>query len=91
MRRVTSLNYFTTPSKGFVKLSFDGASKGNSRLVGLGGIFGDFKSNTKLIYVEHCEVASNNERSYKARPPNCNQKGLQESFSGRGFEADNQH
>jgi hypothetical protein len=67
LRGVTdSLNYFTAPTEGFMKLSFDGASKGNPGPIGLGGLFRDPRTNTTLIYVDHCGYASNNEAEFVA-------------------------
>ena len=53
--------HFTLPGEGFIKLNFDGASKGNPRVAGLGGIFRDNLENTWLICVDSCGIISNNE------------------------------
>lgn len=58
---VDLLNYFTAHSEGFIKFSFDGASKGNLSLVGL---FRDHRTQTSLIYADRCGYDSNNESEY---------------------------
>lgn len=45
---IDSLIHFILPGEGIIKLNFDGASKGNLRAVGLGGIFRDNQENTHL-------------------------------------------
>lgn len=54
------------PLEGFMKLILDRASKGNSSLAGMGGLFRDPRTNTTLIYANHCGYASNNEANFFA-------------------------
>ena len=63
---VISRQHFTTPLEGFINLSFDGASKGNPGLVGLGWLFHDSGAKSHLIYVNHCGYTSNNEAEFVA-------------------------
>eukprot|EP00253_Pinus_taeda_P027544 PITA_27544 len=43
---------FRYPSQPFIKLNFDGASKGNPGPAGFGGIFRDYKNQTRWVYAE---------------------------------------
>lgn len=63
---IESPKQFTLPREGFIKLYFDRASKGNPRVVGLGGIFRHNEANTLLIYLEPCGIVSNNEVQFVA-------------------------
>lgn len=51
---------FSSPLHGFIKLNFDGASKGNIGLVGYGGIFRDDNDGPICFYVGRCGNKSNN-------------------------------
>lgn len=55
-----SLSSFLKPHKDFVKLNFDGASKGNSGLTAFGGILQDEGGRLVGIFVGHCGDSSNN-------------------------------
>jgi len=63
---VLSLKHFSVPPEGFIKLSFDGASKGNLGSDGFGGLFRDTQAKIRLIYVEHYGYASKNEEKFAA-------------------------
>lgn len=52
---------FKYPKPNFIKLNFDGASKGNPGQAGFGGIFRDSKKNTRWIYAEGGGEMTNNE------------------------------
>jgi hypothetical protein len=52
-------SYSSSP-QGFVKLNFDGASKGNPRLASYGGLIRDQEHNVLWIYVENYGIANNN-------------------------------
>ena len=56
-----TIRIFKPPLEGFIKLSFDGASKGNSGQAGVGGIFRDQYGITRFIYDDSCGFASHNE------------------------------
>lgn len=51
---------FRYPKEKFIKLNFDGASKGNPGNAGFGGIFRDSEENTKWVYVEWEGEMTNN-------------------------------
>jgi len=63
--RITTSNQsqdrFEYPKGNFVKLNFDGASKGNPGNVGFGGIFRDSQQNTRWIFAEWGGEMTNNE------------------------------
>lgn len=61
---IESPKQFTLLGEGFIKLNFDGALKGNPRITRLGGIFRDNQADTRLVYVEPCGIASNNEAKF---------------------------
>lgn len=56
-----TIRIFKPPLEGFIKLSFDGASKGNLRQAGVGGIFRDHPGTTRFIYDDSYGFSSNNE------------------------------
>eukprot|EP00253_Pinus_taeda_P010995 PITA_10995 len=47
-----SPNQFRYPGEHFIKLNFNGASKGNPGPAGLGGVFRDGKGKTRWVFVE---------------------------------------
>lgn len=59
-----SLEHFIAPPERFIKLSFDGASKGNPGPVGFRGLFRYSSGRTHLIYASHYGYASNNEAEF---------------------------
>lgn len=59
--RAQSLDKFAYPRDNFMKLNFDGASKGNLGNAGFGGIFRDSQKTTRWIYVEWGGAMKNNE------------------------------
>lgn len=52
---------FSWSSTGFIKLNFDGASKGNPGLAGMGGLFRDDHGKTKWINADNSGFMNNNE------------------------------
>ena len=60
----SSPNWYYVPPEGFIKLNFDGASKGNPGEVGFGGLFRDSQHRIKIIYETDCGYASNNEAEF---------------------------
>jgi len=58
-----ALSYRRSP-RGFIKLSFDWASKWNPGNAGFGGLFRDHETRTHLIYVVDCGYASNIETKF---------------------------
>ena len=56
-----TIRIFKPPLEEFIKLSFDGASKGNPGQAGVGGIFRDHHGKTRLIYDDSYGFSSNNE------------------------------
>lgn len=52
---------FIRPSEGFIKLNFDGDSKGNPGIAGIGGIFRDCQGRVRLLYLAYGGMMSNNE------------------------------
>lgn len=58
--------HFSRPSEGFIKLNFDGASKGNPGPAGLRGIFRDDQGKTRWVYSDHGGIMSNNEAELMA-------------------------
>eukprot|EP00253_Pinus_taeda_P033746 PITA_33746 len=59
--RHQSHDKFVYPKDNFIKLNFDGASKGNPGNAGFGGIFHDNQGNTRWIYAEWGGEMTNNE------------------------------
>eukprot|EP00253_Pinus_taeda_P006333 PITA_06333 len=59
--RHQSHDKFAYPKDNFMKLNFDGASKGNPSNAGFGGIFRDSQGNTRWIYAEWGAETTNNE------------------------------
>ena len=59
--RAQSPNQFRYPGEHFIKMNFDGASKGNPGPIGLGGIFRDSKGKTRWVFVEWGGEMTNNE------------------------------
>eukprot|EP00253_Pinus_taeda_P019798 PITA_19798 len=59
--RHQSHDKFAYPKDNFIKLNFDGASKGNPGNAGFGGIFRDNQGNTRWIYAEWGGEMTNNE------------------------------
>lgn len=57
---------FTHPQEGFIKLNFDGASKGNLGPAGYEGIFKDSQDHTGWIYADGGGIMSNNEAEFMA-------------------------
>jgi hypothetical protein len=53
-------DYWTPPQEGFIKLNFDGASKGNPGSNGVGGVFSNHKGETLLLYATNLGIRSNN-------------------------------
>ena len=54
-------NTFDKPQSGFVKLNYDGASKGNPGQAGAGGIFRDCIGTTLIIFPIDLVYTTNNE------------------------------
>eukprot|EP00253_Pinus_taeda_P003926 PITA_03926 len=59
--QIQSPNQFRYPGEHFIKLNFDGASKGNPGPAGLGGIFRDNKEKTRWVFAEWGGEMTNNE------------------------------
>lgn len=59
--RMQSPNHFRFPGDSRIKLSFDGASKGNPGQAGWGGIFRDCRGISRWVYAEWGGDMSNNE------------------------------
>lgn len=57
---------FIRPQGGFIKLNFDGVSKGNPGLAGYGGIFRDSQGQTRWIYADRGGMITNNEAEFMA-------------------------
>lgn len=57
---------FIRPHDGFIKLNFDGASKGNPGPAGYGGAFRDSRGQTRWIYADKGGIISNNEVKFMA-------------------------
>eukprot|EP00253_Pinus_taeda_P003542 PITA_03542 len=57
---------FISPQDGFIKLNFNGASKGNSGPAGYGGIFRDSQGQIRWIYADKGGIMSNNEAEFSA-------------------------
>jgi len=57
---------FIHPHEGFIKLNFDGVSKGNPGPAGYGGIFRDSQSHTRWIYADRGGIMTNNEAELMA-------------------------
>jgi len=55
------IKQFSTPTNGFIKLNFDGASKGNPGPTGIGGLFRDDQGRKRRVYVDNGGIMSNNE------------------------------
>jgi hypothetical protein len=56
-----SFPFFLVPSRhGFIKMNFDGASKGNPRPTRYGGIFWDAKSIILRVFYAYVGSSSNN-------------------------------
>lgn len=52
---------FSYPGENFIKLNFDGASKGNPGLTSFGGIFRDSERRTRWVYADWGGIMTNNE------------------------------
>lgn len=52
--------FWKPPPHGFMKSNRDGASKGNPRIVGYGGVVRDEQGYTKIIFHSHLGKATNN-------------------------------
>lgn len=52
---------FSYPGENFIKLNFDGASKGNPGSTGYGGIFRDSERHTRWVYADWGGIMTNNE------------------------------
>lgn len=59
--QIHSTKQFIYPRKKFIKLNFDGASKGNPGPTGFGGIFRDSEKHRRWIYAEWGGEMTNNE------------------------------
>ena len=59
--RIQSPENFRYPEKNFIKLNFDGASKGNLGPASFGGIFRDSEKHTRWVYEEWGGEMTNNE------------------------------
>lgn len=57
-REVEEISTYRHPPQGFVKLNFDGATKGN---MGIGGLFNNDGGTTLRIYAMDCGEATKNE------------------------------
>jgi len=64
--RTQSPEKFSYPSDHFVKLNFDGASKGNPGDAGFGGIFRDSNSRVRWIFADWGGQMTNNEAEFWA-------------------------
>jgi hypothetical protein len=53
-------DYWTPPQEGFTNLKFEGASKGNLVLDGVGGVFMNHKWETLLLHATNLGITSNN-------------------------------
>ena len=60
-KQAESPDQFNYPKENFIKLNFDGASKGNPGNDGFGGIFRDNEGNIRWIYTEWGGEMTNNE------------------------------
>ena len=49
------------PTQGFIKLNFDGASKGNPGQAGIGGVFRNSQGDVCRVYALYLGYAMNNE------------------------------
>ena len=69
---------YIMPQQGFLKLNYDGASKGNPIQAGAGGICWDFRGQFKRIYAIELGYASNNEVEITAvkHTHNCKQRTI---------------
>lgn len=59
MKKTLEYN-FLHPPQGFTKLNFDGASKGNPDLAGLGGLIWDTEGKNLKVFVAACGTTTNN-------------------------------
>jgi len=59
-------DHYKRSKKEFIKLNFDGATKGNGGEVGRGGLFRYDKGKTLRVYVMDCGNATNNEAELHA-------------------------
>lgn len=64
--RHNDIMHFSCPMVGFIKLNFDGASKGNPSLAGMGHLFRDDQGKMKWIYADNGGFMSNNESELMA-------------------------
>eukprot|EP00253_Pinus_taeda_P023228 PITA_23228 len=62
--RSKSPDKFCYPKENFIKLNFDGASKGNPGKAGFGGIFRDSSNQVRWIFVEWGGEMTNNEAKF---------------------------
>jgi hypothetical protein len=53
-------DFWRPPQKGFIKLNFDGASKGNPGPAGAGGVFRNHKGEPLLFFATNLGITSNN-------------------------------
>jgi hypothetical protein len=49
-----------SPQEGFIKLNFDGVSKGNPGPIGAGWVFRNHKGETLLLYATNLGISSKN-------------------------------
>lgn len=59
--KTQSSGHFKHPGENFIKLNFDGASKGNPGPAGLGDIFRDNTGRTRWVFVDKGGIMTNNE------------------------------
>lgn len=63
---IQSHTVYRKPPKGFMKLNFDGATKGNPGPTGFGRVFRNQQGETEWIYAEHGGTMTNNEAEFMA-------------------------
>ena len=64
--QIQSEAQFRYPGENFIKLNFDGASKGSPGLAGFGGIFRDNMGHTRWVYTDRGGIMTNNEAEMMA-------------------------
>ena len=62
----TAMNTWTPPPTGFLKLNFDGASQGNLRPAGIGGVLRDSKGEIQHIFSQSLGEGTNNKMEFAA-------------------------
>lgn len=60
----TNVNTWIPPPTGFLKINFDGASRGNLGLAGIGGVLRDNRGEIQHIYSQSLGEGSNNEMEF---------------------------